>query len=331
MVAFWRLQSALEYIDSLPKSEEHHLFSFQVSRAGGRKFQVSRLEEFWNSYRDMEPKYYYEVLRGGVKAKLYYDIEFYSNLNPSKCGHEMVKRLIQLNIQKLAEIGHETDDSQVMVLEAFYKQKFSVHLVFVNTVFDNNQEVGGFVENLISTLTPEDKDFFSIQDENGKEKLLIDRSVYKSNQQMRLFQSRKLGRLNPLIISTISKFAFKEFSRETLFASLITKIDSETSVIKTESRVNEVSLRRDIYSSGESPYSDIDRLITEIISPGRISGWTHFASGNTYCFSVVNYAYCRNVKRVHSNAKVYFLYCVSNNTLWQQCFSDKCKGRAPII
>ena len=327
--AFWRLQEALEYRESLPDSEDYHVFSFQVSRSGGRKFQVSRLDRFWDTYRDLDPKYNYEVLRSGVKTKLYYDIEFYSNLNPDKDGHEMVKRLIQLNIQKLAEFGHETDETQVMVLESFYKQKFSVHLVFVNTVFSNNQEVGGFIENLISTLTPEEKQVFTIQDERGKQQLFIDRSVYKPNQQIRLFQSRKLGRQNPLIISTISKSKYKDFSKESFFASLITKIDSQTAVLKIELKEGQAvsSASRSVsFSSGESPYIEIDQVITDLISPGRISGWAHYASSNTYCFSVVNYSFCRNVKRAHSNAKVYFLYCLSNNTLWQQCFAEKCKG-----
>ena len=325
-MAFWRLQEALEHYERRPEKEDLHVFSFQVSLTGGRKFQVSKLNDFWNSYQNTELKYYYEVIRDDVKTKLYYDLEFFANFNPHKCGHEMVKRLIQININKLKEIGHETDDSQVLVLEAFYKQKFSCHLIFVNTVFSNNLQVKAFVENLISTLTPEDKDIFTVSDEKDRQQLFIDRSVYKLNQQMRIFQSRKLGRSNPLIISSISKYKHKDFSKETLFASLITKIESQTAVIETEFKSNATSRRRDTNSSRESPFSEIDRIIAEIVSPGRISGWTYHASSNTYCYSIVNYSYCKNVEREHSHAKVYFLYCVTNNTLWQQCFAEKCRG-----
>ena len=327
MPAYFKLQEA---IDSASESEEKcHIFSFQVSRSGGRKFQVSKsLDEFWQMYEKTEPKYFYEVLQVGVPCRLYYDLEFLADQNPMKKGHEMVEKLIMLNIQKLEELGHKTTDSSVMVLEAFYKQKFSCHLVFQDTFFVDNQAVGAFVDSVTTSLSSEDKNLFTVFHQ-GREQLFVDLSVYKKNQQMRCFMSRKLGRMNPLIISSISRSKYKEFSKESFFASVLTNLElTEVELVKIENQATaQLNVNRDVHSSKQSPFSEIDAVISKIIKPeGRISGWTHHASSNTYCFSICGPAICRNVNRAHSNAKIYFLYCTNNHTLWQQCFSDHCKG-----
>lgn len=327
MPAFFKLQEAIDAASET--KEKSHIFSFQVSRTGGRKFQVSNnLDEFWETYEKTEPKYFYEVLQVGVPCRLYYDVEFLADQNPMKTGHEMVEKLIRLNIQKLEELGHKTTDSSIMVLEAFYKQKFSCHLIFHDTWFVDNQAIGAFVNSVVTSLSPEDKKLFTVHHQ-GTEQLFVDLSVYKQNQQMRCFMSRKLGRMNPLVISTISTSMYKEFSKESFFASLITNMESsEVELVKFENKAtSQQKVNRDIYSNKESPFSEIDAVISNIVKPGgRISGWTHHASSNTYCFSISGPAVCRNVNRAHSNAKIYFLYCTNNHTLWQQCFSAHCKG-----
>lgn len=327
MPAFWKLQEAIDVASKC--KEKCHIFSFQVSRSGGRKFQVNEnLDDFWKMYEKTEPKYFYEVLRVGMPCRLYYDLEFFADQNPVKSGHEMVEKLIQLNKMKLEELGHPTTDSSIMVLEAFYKQKFSCHLVFHDTYFADNQAIGAFVDGIIQSLSPADKNLFTVYQQGG-EQLFVDLSVYKQNQQMRCLMSRKLGRMNPLIISSISRSKYKEFSKESFFASLLTHGDSSDDKlvkIETSATTREI-INREISSSKESPWIEIDKVITNLIKPsGRISGWTHRTKTNTYCYSIVGNAFCRNVNREHSHSKVYYMYCFSNHTLWQQCFSSHCEG-----
>ena len=332
MPACFRLQEAIDVAKDC--NEKCHIFSFQVSRSGGRKFLVTEnLDDFWQSYEKADPKYYYEVLRVGVPCRLYYDLEFLADQNPMKKGHEMVTRLIELNIQTLEELGHKTTESSIMVLEAFYKQKFSSHLVFHDTFFVDNQAVGAFVNRVVTSLSLEDKNIFTVN-HHGGEQLFIDLSVYKQNQQMRCFMSRKLGRMNPLIISSISKSMHKDFSKESFIASLLTSMEpTEGELVKIDIGAADPRIgNRNIHSSKESPFGEIDSIISNLIKPGgRISGWTHFPATNTYCYNITGPAICRNVNRVHSTAKIYYLFCTSNHTLRQQCFSDHCKGYSEPI
>ena len=245
----------------------------------------------------------------------------------------MVETLINLVNDKLSsDFKVINSASDVLVLESFTKKKFSCHLVFQNVVFENNIQVGGFVDNFISTLSIENRKIFTVQS-SGVDALFIDQSVYKRNQQFRLFMSKKMGKDNPLVVSPISTSSYKDFSKETFYASLITNVDASVESIKTNFVVSTVSLSSNINktksseltSSEISPFSEIDKIIRDIVYPGRITGWTYHSPSQTYCYNVVGYSYCRNVQRSHSNSKIYFLFCVRNFSLWQQCWSQKCQ------
>ena len=107
-------------------------------------------EEFWMFYRTLKPRFHYEVILPKMKCKLYFDVEFSKNLNIHKDGHFMVETLINLVNDKLSsDFKVINTASDVLVLESFTEKKFSCHLVFQNVVFENNIQVGGFVDNFI--------------------------------------------------------------------------------------------------------------------------------------------------------------------------------------
>ncbi len=179
---FWRLREAEEFVASSP-SEGLKIFAFQVERTGGRRFKVMNLQDFWDIYQTLEPKYYYEVVPQSAGCKLFFDIEFESKINPEKDGLKMVSRIIDLINEKLFnELKHKSSVSDVLVLQSFYKTKFSSHLVWPVTVFKSILEVGGFVKNFVSLLSAEDKQFLTIT-HDGKEQLIIDMCVYKGRLQ----------------------------------------------------------------------------------------------------------------------------------------------------
>lgn len=323
--AFWRLK---EVEESLGDDYQHPIFSFQVSIRGGRKFTALSKDKLWSFYETLEPRYYYEVMRPNNRCKVYFDLEFETTQNEEKNGHDMVRSLIELvNKKLLNDFGHQSEASDVLVLESHFKTKFSSHLVFLRSVFENNQELGFFVQDLLSSLSETERLNLTVN-HNGQRQLFVDTSVYRLNQQFRLFNSRKMGRMNPLLISSISTCQYKEFNQESFFASLVTNVDASVETIKSDysSRRTLISSGRERSSSGET-YSEIDSIIKDIISPdGKISGWTYHAPSQTFCYSIENYSYCRNVNRSHTSAKVYYLYCSKNHSLWQQCFSPKCQG-----
>ena len=323
---FWRLKEAEEFIASGP-SEGMKIFAFQVERSGGRRFKVMNLQEFWDIYQTLEPKYYYEIVPPSVPCKLFFDLEYESRINPEKDGLKMVAKIIELINEKLFnELNHKSSVSDVLVLQSFYKTKFSSHLVFPRTVFKSILEVGGFVKNFTSMLSQEDKQFLTIN-HDGREQLFIDMSVYKKNQQFRIMGSRKMGRMNPLIVSSLSTCEFVEFNKDSVMASLVTNVDDSIEVIRSDYTSTAVSAgQEEIHSTGDTMFKEVDDTIKKIIDPGRISGWTYHKPSETYCFSIEGHSFCRNIGRSHSNSKIYFLFCVKNRSLWQQCFSNNCKG-----
>ena len=334
MAVFFRLKEAQEFIANSTEKDNLKIFSYQVSISGGRKFKVMCYETFWQIYENLEPKFYYEVVLPDEKCKLFFDLEFEANVNPGKDGHSMVAWLIHLVNKKLhSDFGLFNSEKDVLVLEAFHKSKFSVHLVFFQTVFQNIQEVGIFTQHLASLLSEDDKQYLSVQ-HDGKQQLFIDLSVYRKNQQFRLFHSRKQGKMNPLICSTINLCEFKDFNKNAVLSSLLTNVDKDFEAITTHYNCNMMGASgssgssRSLESSStkETPFKEIDDRIAELISPGRISGWTYHPPSETFCYSVEGFSKCQNVGRSHRNAKVYFLFCVKNLTLWQQCFAEKCKG-----
>ena len=329
MAVFFRIKDAEEYIATKPQKDALKIFSFQVSINGGRKFKVMTFETFWDIYERLDPKYYYEVVRPSERCKLFFDLEFEASVNPGKDGHSMVACLIKLINQKLhSDFGHVNSEKNVLVLEAFYKSKFSIHLVFLQTVFRNIHQVGEFVKELTTLLSKEDRESLSIT-QNGQKQLFIDMSVYKKNQQFRVIMSRKMGRMNPLLFSTINSCELKVFNKDAVLSSLLTNVDETVEVINSnydQEMTSGPSASVEPNSTGETTFKEIDDRIKEIISPGRITGWTFHPPSETYCYSIEGYSRCLNVGRSHRNAKVYFLFCIKNLTLWQQCFSQKCKG-----
>ena len=98
----------------------------------------------------------------------------------------MVSKLIQLvNKQLEIDFGLLNSETDVLVLQSFFKTKFSVHLVFLQIVFENIHQVGGFIKEFISLLSEEDRTSLTIK-HNGQEQLFIDQAVYKKNQQFRV-------------------------------------------------------------------------------------------------------------------------------------------------
>ena len=333
MPTFWNLKSAVEHFESLSEPKVGpYIFSFQVDISGSRKFIVVNKEDFWKFYKTLKPRFHYEVILPKMKCKLYFDLEFSKKLNIHKNGYFMVKTLINLVNDKLSSDYQVINTANnVLILESFTKNKFSCHLVFPTIIFENNIQVGGFVDNFISTLSIEDRRIFTVQSSVvDADALFIDQSVYKRNQQFRLFMSTKMGKNNPLIVSDISSSPHKVFNKETFYCSLITNVDASVEAIKTNfvtsssSHVNNTDTR-ELMSSELSPFSEIDQILSDIVFPGRITGWTYHSPSQTYCYNVVGYSYCRNVQRSHSNSKVYFLFCVRNFSLWQQCWSQKCR------
>ena len=229
------------------------VFSFESAKfgiSGQRHFVVSALHTFVHRYIDLlEGKaipHFYEVIVEGTVCRLYFDIEYQKECNPFVVGVDLLEIFIQFVcfcLYKLFSIN--CDREHILDLDSSSGTKFSRHLIFhfTNAVFQNNREVGKFVEFICNELralessgsmqhiqpgetAPVSKlaswkssvdcparesllKLFVLNDK-GNQVLICDEGVYTKNRNFRLYLSSKLGKEICLKVANENKFVPKQ-------------------------------------------------------------------------------------------------------------------------
>ena len=228
------------------------VFSFESAKfgtAGQRHFVVSALHTFVHRYLDLlEEKaatHFYEVIAEGTVCRLYFDIEYQKQSNPLVDGIELLEIFIQFVcfcLYNLFDI--HCDRQQILDLDSSRENKFSRHLIFhfADAVFQNNREVGKFVDFICSELLalkslssmqyldpthtsvsklaswkcgvncPAKESLLKlfVKNDKGSEVLICDEGVYSKNRNFRLYMSSKLGKDINLKLANENKFLTKQ-------------------------------------------------------------------------------------------------------------------------
>ncbi|XP_064403088.1 DNA-directed primase/polymerase protein-like [Halichondria panicea] len=246
----WRLfprqQMAFDFSRSCYQSSAVFAFESEVlGTTGQRKYLVTTYYEFGQRYLDKKgPRHYYEVIVEDSACRLYFDIEFKTELNQNTDGNSALGTFIQyICYQLYVHFGLSCDRGNILDLESSAPSKFSRHLIFhlPLAVFKNNIHAGQFVHHCCDELRafqsasdageqqaysqhfPEPvkkkrskdpppcptglelKRLF-VLNEQGKTVLLCDEGVYTRNRNFRLYLSSKLGKGVPLLVSKDSRF-----------------------------------------------------------------------------------------------------------------------------
>ena len=130
-------------------------FSWETELGGRRKYIVSKLDDFWRNYsqRESRDRKVYEVIPPSTSSKVYMDLEFMKNENPSKDGKELLKVLIEETCLLLKnQFAHQVYQEDVLILEASTASKFSLHVIFTQTAFKDNRSVGDFIKMVLSKI-----------------------------------------------------------------------------------------------------------------------------------------------------------------------------------
>jgi hypothetical protein len=175
---------------------------------------------FFEKYRKAraEEKHFYEVIPEGHACKLYFDIEFNRDLNPSCDGDHLIDILIEAVSQELVRVFHigKCTKNDVLDLDSSTDKKFSRHLIFnlKDAVFADNLQAGNFVAYLSDQLKQEicSADPSSkirqliVKSPHTTEDLFIDLGVYSRNRNFRILWSSKLGKSAHLCLVKASQF-----------------------------------------------------------------------------------------------------------------------------
>ncbi|VDI75055.1 Hypothetical predicted protein [Mytilus galloprovincialis] len=168
-----------------------------------------------------------------------------------------------------------------------------------------------------------------VRTKNNEETLFCDQGVYTKNRNFRLFQSRKFGKNNPLVISEDNLYippkddvlSFEHIIfNDSLIANIeyspalrILQFDSEsqfsnkfsngTVQAKTSGKAEDV-----VEGFTKSPYPEIDDFISSTLTTdsvaGRIRHWTYFSQGELIVYDIVGYRYCYNIEREHKSNNI---------------------------
>ncbi|XP_035664104.1 DNA-directed primase/polymerase protein-like [Branchiostoma floridae] len=223
--------------------QDVHVFACEVegeSENGQRKYLVTTYEQFWDMYSVLHPNmdgHFYEVIPEGATCHLYFDLEFSKVVNPGSDGVAMVQTLIRCVCWFLKKKYNLTcTEEHVLDLESSTEEKFSHHLIFhlPGAAFQDNIHAGNFVHQMCEKLylcTEQQSplagdaelqelreavpglDQLVMKNKDGDRVLFIDAGVYTKNRNFRLYQSTKLGRRAPMLVSPQCKYKLREGSK----------------------------------------------------------------------------------------------------------------------
>lgn len=342
-------------------------FTFQ-DVSNGRAFLAADPLVFWYYYfQRKKDKHCYEIIREYYPCKLYFDLEFDYLRNENLDGGRMVDCFIALVCYALKiQYNITCDRSQILDLDSTSDVKFSRHLIFQTTeVFRDNYNAGSFVKQLcyeINTIIENNssdvitlillKNFNAVSLDNlkqlqvynsrGAKVLFCDESVYSKNRHFRLYNSSKLNKNVPLIVSEQNRFYPRNADmdigsyEECVFLfSLITYVPQMDDNSYLTFGLNNIGnkilpaiYRNHLYRSDQpsSPFKDIDDFIASIVRPGLIWRTAFFPHKNIITYDIINNRFCGNVGREHKSNNVKYVVNVSKLNYYQKCYDPDCSG-----
>ncbi|KAL7751670.1 hypothetical protein RI367_002669 [Sorochytrium milnesiophthora] len=197
------------------------VFSYESdpARPGKRSYIATSPAHFWREYNKLTQwfRHHYEVIMEGKPCKLYFDLEFLVDLNPTSKGDAMTQTLKEFVCQQFrSRYKISCSPGNFVDLSSDTDKKFSRHLIcnISRAYFKDNAHVGAFVEEIVCAIDAEIRRDgplaeqlralyvnTSDKDSAGKRALFIDRGVYTKNRNMRLLLSSKMGKGVPLVFA----------------------------------------------------------------------------------------------------------------------------------
>ncbi|GAB5366340.1 hypothetical protein AAMO2058_001135600 [Amorphochlora amoebiformis] len=241
---FSKQKDAFTYVDNvslLRKTTERdskemlQVFAVENGEGGVRKFIAATYSDFWAKYCLLHPhsRNYYEIIRESKPCRLYFDIEFNTELNPHVIGEDLMK-IFKPRLQKqvASKLGVVLPCEGILDLDSTTPTKFSRHLIcHMGAVFKNTSHMKNFVDELIADLKTERMENDSIKKlfvrtAVGKESVFIDSGVYSRNRCFRMLFSSKRKKSSSLRPSPSNQFQIPSppsigVSEDLFYASLI--------------------------------------------------------------------------------------------------------------
>lgn len=343
---------ALSFVRKMP--EDVRVFSFELrdrDASGKRGFLVTHPLHLWKVLQMRRPsdRCMYEVIAEDAPCKLYFDLEFETEPNPSRDGAAMVRELIRVVCREWKVVfGSDCRPKDVLWLNSSTEKKFSSHLIFQRTrLFRNNREAGAFVRLVCGKMrsgaclkAPQSRESPFVTSRHGGAALFVDEGVYTRNRNFRLFQCTKLRKNTPLVVSENDEYVRSlgaDCEEQDVFLdSLVTwcvGTDEPDQLLQftrpqddtrwdSGTKAQEIPLR-----SMSSPYPELDDFVKGLVVPrGTIRHVTFFPDTDTLVYNFTGYRFCENIGREHRSNGVMFVADVQAGTYYQKCYDPDCRA-----
>ncbi|XP_077247420.1 DNA primase isoform X2 [Tasmannia lanceolata] len=319
-----------------------HVFSYQDHLNGQRRFLVSTYTEFWQRYKNMDPKFrhHYEVIQEGFPCHLYFDLEFSKRVNAEKNGDEMVDLLISLIFYAILDkYSIQGDQEWIIELDSSTEEKFSRHLIIriPETAFKDNLHVGAFVAEVCSRISsgrgndPRLDKLYVLKDSSSTEfpcQLFLDTAVYSRNRCFRLALSSKAGKSSVLIPT--GRFKCKNMSEQHMFMeSLICRMDVDCKkllICKMDLDCKKtLCFDSEVNGNYEEDFIDSREIVRHAFTsdfPGTYcTGRSPFPAVDVFVESIASIG----------NVSVMYIVDFRRAGYYQKCYDPDCKGyRSPL-
>ena len=328
-----------------------------------RKFLTAKLMDFvqWYYQIAIPTRHLYEVILVDTPCRLYFDIEYSRVLNPDLTERTVMGILKRLIVRSVAVFCQEDIGMQNMIdLQATTETKMSHHLIvhIPGRFFMNNSAVGDFVRRMLccvesfvdsdssSDILPYEplpkcqlRQLFPIAETATfvRSVFVCDMSVYKRNQQFRLFDSCKRGKDNFLIPAEDNAFPLPDNPYNRLENTLVRcsaeghPILGGTNQTLTAPGIQGPSTSRKRPSSTTpctSPSSEIASFVArfaKVYDPNAvIHNEQSTSDGKVVKYHVRGKQWCGNIGRPHKSNRIYYVVNYHDNTLYQRCYDIDC-------
>ena len=335
------------------------VFAFEVDFSGKRQFVCCHPLTLWTFYKHLKKRHYYEVIPSDKPCKLYFDLEFKTELNPDLDGCQMVKQFKERLAQDLGQFFGQQPEPDILDLDSTTDVKFSRHLILPSHIFVNLNQMRAYVLSFCGKLR-QDPSFPKIRtssqsNDTSTAAIFVDEGVYTKNRNFRLYMSSKFGKDTALEIAQnesgnsgkqrLTAGDVCENRKSVFFDSLITNVDTfyflqfceeeELSTFKPDFNASSMATGSNGRGSGGhhqhlSPFPEVDAFVVTLINDlesgrtGYVRKWTQNGSFLTYDIAG-SFKFCHNVGRHHKSNNIKYVVDLDKGNYFQTCHDEICK------
>ena len=338
----FKLREAADYLRGCP--EDCRIWAEEVGNGGVRTFGVMRIEDFVNQYLNLKSRHFYEVITEGLQMKLYMDVDVSLELTDIRSPGRLLVEFMEFISRRLIQDTKELVATEDWVfLNSSSSKKKSYHLVLDHEKirFKSIQLMKVFVTSMIKEYEESGR---SLRIRGDSDVRIVDTSVYKKSQNLRIFLSSKFNNHAILRLDSRDEKIFVladenklDITKEVLMSSLITVGSRNPVFLEDFGSYSEVCMvKSSSYvlprGGGGLELPEALEKMLKGLARDRFDSEVKYSSkkGDMVFMILKPPLECPYQKRVHSRNNTYLAVNLKKMSWYLLCHGSMCGGRDRI-